>query len=123
MRYLLDTHVILWWLTNDPSLTQDHRKIIMHKQNRCFVSAATVWEMSIKAGLGKLEIPKDYLDVVRSQGFFELPITWAHAEVARQLPTHHKDPFDRLLISQTISEGMTLLTVDENIKKYGISVT
>jgi PIN domain nuclease of toxin-antitoxin system len=122
MKYLLDTHVLLWWLANDPALTPDHRRVIIDKRNVCFISAATVWEIGIKAGLGKLEIAGEYLEVARSQGFLELPISWAHAQLVRQLPDHHKDPFDRLLISQTISEGMTLLTVDENIRKYNIPV-
>ena len=118
MKYLLDTHVLLWWLANDEELTPDHQRTIRNKRNTCFISAATVWEISIKTGLGKLVVPEEYLEVARSQGFLELPISWTHAQGVKQLPDHHKDPFDRLLISQALSEGMTLLTVDENIRKY-----
>jgi PIN domain nuclease of toxin-antitoxin system len=122
MKYLLDTHVLLWWLANDEELTPDHRQIIRNKRNTCFISAATVWEICIKAGLGKLVVAEEYLDVARAQGFLELPISWNHTQGIKQLPDYHKDPFDRLLISQALSEGMTLLTVDENIKKYQVPV-
>jgi PIN domain nuclease of toxin-antitoxin system len=118
MKYLLDTHVLLWWLANDEALTPDHLRIIRNKRNTCYISAATVWEISIKTGLGKLVVAEEYLEVARSQGFLELPISWFHTQGVKQLPDHHKDPFDRLLISQALSEGMTLLTVDENIRKY-----
>jgi PIN domain nuclease of toxin-antitoxin system len=118
MKYLLDTHVLLWWLAKDAELTPDHLRIIRNKRNTCFISAATVWEISIKTGLGKLVVAQEYLEVARSQGFLELPISWIHTQGVKQLPDHHKDPFDRLLISQALSEGMTLLTVDENIRKY-----
>ncbi|MFH2115320.1 MAG: type II toxin-antitoxin system VapC family toxin [Spirochaetota bacterium] len=118
MKYLLDTHVLLWWLANNEELTADHQRIIRNKRNICFISAATVWEISIKTGLRKLVVAEEYLEVARSQGFLELPISWTHTQGVKQLPDHHKDPFDRLLISQALSEGMTLLTVDENIRKY-----
>ena len=122
MKYLLDTHVLLWWLSNDHALTHNHKSIILDKRNTCYVSAATIWEISIKTGLGKLEIPNDYPEEIRSQGFLELPVSWIHAQMVQDLPNHHKDPFDRLLISQALNEEMTLLTVDENIKKYAVSL-
>ncbi len=121
MKYLLDTHVLLWWLADDAALTPEHRRIIGQKRNACFISAASVWEISIKTGLGKLTVPEEYLATARSQGFLELPISCVHAGGVRQLPDYHKDPFDRLLISQAFSEGLTLLTVDENIRKYQVA--
>ena len=122
MRILLDTHVLLWWLANDPSLTEEHRRIIQDKRNSCYVSAATVWEISIKSGIGKLEVAAEYLEVVRSQGFLELPVSWAHTKAVQQLPEHHRDPFDRLLVAQASTEGMALLSVDPFIKKYEVTV-
>ena len=122
MRLLLDTHVLLWWLNDDRSLTDEHRRLIQDKRNSCYVSAATVWEISIKSGIGKLEIASEYLDVVRSQGFLELPVSWLHVNAVRELPEHHRDPFDRLLVAQATIEGMVLLSVDPVIRKYGITV-
>jgi len=122
VRLLLDTHVLLWWLNDDRSLTDEHRRLIQDKRNSCYVSAATVWEISIKSGIGKLEIASEYLDVVRSQGFLELPVSWLHVNAVRELPEHHRDPFDRLLVAQATIEGMVLLSVDPVIRKYGITV-
>ena len=122
MRLLLDTHVLLWWLGNDPSLTEEHRKFIQDKRNSCYVSAASVWEISINSAIGKLEITPEYLEVLRSQGFLELPISWTHAQAVRQLPQHHRDPFDRLLVAQAATEGMALLSVDPIVKKYEVTV-
>jgi len=122
MRLLLDTHVLLWWLADSPDLGLGHRKLVSDRRNTCYVSAVTVWEISIKVGLGKLEVPTNYLDVIRSQGFVELPISWNHAQSVKKLPDHHRDPFDRLLVAQCAEEGLILLSVDENIRKYGVSV-
>jgi PIN domain nuclease of toxin-antitoxin system len=122
VQLLLDTHVLLWWLNDDPSLTEEHKRLIQDKRNACYVSAATVWEISIKSGLGKLRIAKEYLDVLRSQGFLELPVSWAHTSAVQQLPEHHRDPFDRLLVAQAAAEGMVLLSVDPLIRKYQVNV-
>lgn len=122
MRLLLDTHVLLWWLAGAAELTAEHRKLIADSRNTCYVSAVTVWEIGIKVGLGKLEVPAEYLEVARSQGFVELPISWNHARAVQGLPDHHRDPFDRLLVAQCAEEGLTLLSVDENVRKYGVGV-
>jgi len=118
MQVLLDTHVLLWWLGNDPQLLDEHRRIIQDSRNACYVSSATVWEISIKRSLGKLDIDDSYLEVARTQGFVELPVRWNHADLVKTLPEHHRDPFDRMLVAQALSEDMTLLTVDLNIRKY-----
>ncbi len=122
MRLLLDTHILLWWLADDSALTKAQRIAIQDKRNSCFISAATIWEISIKSRLGKLEVSEDYLDVARSQGFFELPIAWQHAKAVKLLPDHHKDPFDRILIAQAIIEGMSFACSDSIISKYEIPI-
>ena len=122
MHLLLDTHILLWWLADAPELTESHRSAIQDKRNSCFVSAVTIWEISIKSSLGKLEIDDTYLDIIQSQGFEELPISWRHAQAVRSLPAHHKDPFDRLLIAQAQVEGMTLLCQDAIIARYDVPV-
>ncbi len=122
MKLLLDTHILLWWLAGDPALTPTQCMAIEDKRNSCFVSAATIWEISIKSGLGKLYVPSEYLEVLTSQGFFQLPISWAHSQAVSKLPVIHKDPFDRILIAQAQIEGMTLVCNDPLIAKYEVLV-
>ena len=122
MNIILDTHIILWWLKDDPLLSEKHRGIIGNQANICFVSSASVWEISIKQALGKLRIASDYLELLTSQGFVELPVLWRHADKVRDLPLHHRDPFDRLLISQAIQEDFALCTVDNQIIKYPLKI-
>jgi PIN domain nuclease of toxin-antitoxin system len=119
MNALLDTHVVLWWLDDAPQLSRRHRDIVSDTDNICFVSSATVWEISIKKSLGKLSIPDDYLDILESQGIFELSVSWVHAAGVAKLPLHHRDPFDRMLVSQALNENLTILTVDNRLKVYG----
>lgn len=121
MNLLLDTHIILWWLSNDPSLSENHRKMISDSNNVCFISAASIWEISIKTALGKLVIPCNYIDELRSEGFKELSITWRHSRLIRDLSLYHRDPFDRMLIAQAKLENFTLLTVDEAVLQYDIT--
>ncbi len=121
MRLLLDTPVVLWWLADAPQLTPDHRALISDTRHVCFVSAATVWEISIKRGLGKLQIDEGYLVVLRSQGFLELAVSWEHCHRVNDLPALHRDPFDRLLIAQAQSDGLTLLSVDPEVLKYDVA--
>lgn len=122
MNILLDTHIVLWWLMDDENLPEMHRKIISNPNNFCYISAATIWEISIKSKLGKLKISKNYTDELVKEGFLKLPVNWQHSKGVRDLPFIHRDPFDRLLIAQAQIENLTLLTVDENIKKYKIDV-
>ncbi len=121
MRYLLDTHTFLWWM-DDPSLLSDQAKsAIKNGRNTVYVSAAGIWEIVIKRALGKLEIPHNIEEALKANRFFELPITMAHALVVETLPGHHRDPFDRMLIAQSISEGLTLVTRDPDILKYSVT--
>ena len=121
-RLLLDTHTFLWWLGNDSRLGIEARDIISNKQNFVFVSAATGWEIAIKRALGKLEAPDDLDALVEKEGFEHLPITFYHGEQAETLPSHHKDPFDRILVAQAQAEGLVIVTVDKTISEYGVRV-
>jgi PIN domain nuclease of toxin-antitoxin system len=120
MNLLLDTHILLWWLADDSRLNVQHRELLSDTKHLCYISSATIWEISIKTHLGKLTIPDTYLDEVRNQGFLELPVMWKHAAKIAGLPEIHRDPFDRLLVAQAQVEKLILLTEDPNIHKYGI---
>lgn len=120
MGFLLDTHVLLWWLANDPKLSADVREIIRNPVNDSFVSAATIWEIAIKTSLGKLKQPDDLLAVLRDNRFQVLDISAEHCLNVGSLPWHHKDPFDRMLISQALVEGLTIITVDQKFKFYDV---
>lgn len=117
MRLLLDTHVFLWWRANDRRLKRAARDAIADA-DLVFVSAVTAWEAAIKAALGRLRYP-DTIDAgVEDSGFEKLSITLAHAERAAQLPKHHGDPFDRMLVAQSEIEGLTLVTHDRALEAY-----
>ncbi len=122
MNLILDTHIILWWMDDNRLLPQKYRLAIEDENNICFVSAASVWEISIKSAIGKLDIPDNYMEVLFDQNFKEIPISWQHARKVRYLPMHHKDPFDRLLIAQAIVEDLTLLSIDKIISKYDVEL-
>ena len=118
MRILLDTHVLLWWLNDDPKLSAEGRAIIV-AADEAYVSAASIWEATIKAGLGKLDVDIAQLvaEIARG-GFRELPITFAHAAMVRDLPELHRDPFDRILIAQALVEPLQLITCDAVLRQY-----
>ena len=118
----LDTHVLLGWLADNATLSQTTRTEISDGKNLVFVSAAAAWEMVIKSALGKLDIPSDLEAALTANRFQPLPITIPHALAVADLPHHHNDPFDRLLIAQAKVEGLTLVTRDEQIKKYDVSI-
>jgi PIN domain nuclease of toxin-antitoxin system len=121
MRLLLDTHVVIWWLADDPTLSEEV-KLILDEEPDVFLSAATVWEVAIKQELGKLSEPPDLAERVRDAGFRELPMTSGHAIAAARLPMIHRDPFDRMLVAQARLEELTLLTRDPAIQKYEVAV-
>lgn len=122
MNLLLDTHVLLWWLNADPALSKKAQAAVADRKNMVFVSAVVVWEIRIKAALGKLEIPHNFKEVLESQPFEMLDITVEHAHAASDLPPHHRDPFDRMLVAQAKVEGFTLMTHDVRLKKYKVSL-
>ena len=121
MRLLLDTHVFLWWRDDSRKLRAHARHAIADAQI-VFVSAATAWEAAIKAALGRLRIPDTIEAGVIESGFEKLPISFSHAESAAHLPSHHTDPFDRMLVAQARAEGLTLVTHDRRLAAYEIEI-
>jgi PIN domain nuclease of toxin-antitoxin system len=122
-RLLLDTHVWLWWQTADRRLGPGATRMIRQCDDVRF-SAASAWEIAIKVALGKLVMPRGASigEQLALDGFSELPVTVAHAEGVRRLPALHSDPFDRLLISQALHEGLVLLTADGQLGQYNVSI-
>ncbi|MCL2626367.1 MAG: type II toxin-antitoxin system VapC family toxin [Cystobacterineae bacterium] len=122
MRLLLDTHVFLWSVSDDRKLSQAARELILEAED-VFVSSVSIWEAAIKAGLGKLDVDIHLLvSEIETSGFLELPVRATHAARVRELPDIHKDPFDRLLVAQALSEPLYLLTSDSHLSKYGALV-
>jgi PIN domain nuclease of toxin-antitoxin system len=122
VNLLLDTRVLLWWLGDDPQLGQAAREVIAQPDNLVFMSAVSVWEIVVKKSVGKLDVPDELQEVLDSQPFHYLDMTAEHAFKVGELPLHHRDPFDRLLIAQSLVDGLTLVTGDSNIKKYDVPV-
>jgi len=120
MNLLLDTHVLLWWLDDHPALSKKAKAAIADGKNLVFVSAVIIWEIRIKQALGKLKIPRNFRRVLDDQPFEVLDITVEHAHAVGDLPAHHRDPFDRMLVAQAKVEGLTLVTRDIHLKKYKI---
>jgi len=118
LRLLLDTHAFLWWRGDDARLGAPERDAIRDGQNDVFLSAATIWEIAIKHALGRLQIPEPASATARRLGFEPLPISFAHAEAIALLPPLHRDPFDRMLVAQARTEGLTLVTHDPGIRAY-----
>jgi PIN domain nuclease of toxin-antitoxin system len=121
VNLLLDTHVILWWLTDDPTLSNDLKDRIDHEPGFC-LSPATIWEVAIKQAIGKLGKPADLPERIRASGLQEIAITSEHALVAGRLPMIHRDPFDRMLVAQAQCEGLAVVTRDADISKYDVRV-
>ncbi|ONM47458.1 type II toxin-antitoxin system VapC family toxin [Nocardia donostiensis] len=121
MRLLLDTHVALWWLLDDPALPEDLADVLDHEPD-IYLSVATIWEVAIKQAAGKLEGPTDLPELLRDSGFVLLAIETTHAIAAGQLPLIHRDPFDRMLVAQARSEGLRLVTRDPWCHKYDVEI-
>jgi PIN domain nuclease of toxin-antitoxin system len=118
MRLLLDTHIFLWSVMGSPFLKPPARRI-MEGADQVYVSAASIWEIAIKARLGKIEADiQELVEAVAASGFLDLPVRAVHAAEVAKLPLHHTDPFDRLLVAQAITEPLRLLTVDTVLAKY-----
>lgn len=117
MSYILDTHILLWWLFNDPKLNNDCRDIIRNPDSRIFVSSASAWEIATKYRIGKLpeakQLVEEYLQILHQAKFIELAITAAHALRAGSLPIPHRDPFDRMIMAQAELESLPVITYDE----------
>jgi PIN domain nuclease of toxin-antitoxin system len=120
MNLLLDTHTLIWALEDNPQLSAAAREAILDGNNIVFVSAVSVWEISIKKALGKLEAPDTLLDEIEQLRFTPLDTGLAHADRAGKLPPLHMEPFDRMLIAQAQAEQLTLVTRDADIQKYQV---
>ena len=122
MKLLLDTHALLWWLFDDPRLPEKARTAIGNDENTVFFSVASIWEISIKKALGKLRLPDEFYSVLPQSGFQKLVIDIEHARMIENLPLHHHDPFDRMLIAQAVCENLYLLSKDLQLADYGIAI-
>ncbi len=118
MRLLLDSCAVVWWLGNPGHLTTVAREAIADPENDVFFSAASVWELGLKITRGRLEMPTNFVHFLREDAFGELEINVAHAERSFELPPHHADPFDRLLLAQSLVENLTLVTRDSRLNNY-----
>jgi PIN domain nuclease of toxin-antitoxin system len=121
VRLLLDTHTVIWWLADDPTLAEE-TKTLIEEEPDVYVSSATLWEISIKQAIGKLQEPPDLPRYVREADFRDLPITHDHAVAAGRLPPIHRDPFDRMLVAQARCEGLTVVTRDRHIREYEVEL-
>jgi len=124
MNVLLDTHVLIWWVRNSARLGKQARALILDQETEVWVSCASIWEISIKAALGRLDlldpIAEELPRELEKSGFRSLAINLDHALAVRALPLHHRDPFDRMLVVQAQCEGLTLVTVDPKISAYDV---
>ena len=118
---LLDSHAYLWWLMDDPKLSRIAHQHLGDPSSIVFVSAATIWELSIKASLGRLDLgDADLIEEIADNGFVGLPVTTRHAALAGSLPPYHADPFDRMLIAQATLEDLACVTKDQAFDRYGV---
>ena len=122
MRILADTHVLLWWLADDPALGPSLRQALTDGGNQVFASSLSVAEIAVKASLGKLEAPEEVAATLAAEGFDHLAFTATHAEALRHLPWHHRDPFDRMLVAQASIEGAALVSHDAALRPYGVTL-
>lgn len=120
MRLLLDTHVLLWWLDDDSALSHDVRSAIASVRNDVWVSAISLAEISIKQSVDKLHAPSISDDLIAEQGLSLLAFDAAHARKLRELPMHHRDPFDRMLIAQAIEDDLVFATADSRLSRYEV---
>jgi PIN domain nuclease of toxin-antitoxin system len=123
VSYLLDTHILLWWIAEDPKLRADIRETISDPRHDVAVSVASIWEAAIKRALGKLQFETPILlDTLSRGGTRVVSITAEHALAAGDLPRHHEDPFDRMLVAQALTEGLTLVTRDARLRAYQVAI-
>ena len=122
MNLLLDTHALLWWLTSDQTLSGEARTAIASTESGVFVSAASIWEIAIKKGIGKLAAPDDLEQQLEHHEFEPVPVSVRHALAAGGLPRHHDDPFDRMLVAQAQVERLTIVTRDPRMSAYDVPI-
>lgn len=127
MRALLDTHAFLWWIGDCPSLSKPAREVVANPENEIYLSAVSVWEIAIKVRAGRLnlfsgDIAPFVIDQVSQNQFHSLPVTLSHSAKIHSLSNHHRDPFDQMLVAQSLVENMPILSVDPKIRSYGVEV-
>jgi PIN domain nuclease of toxin-antitoxin system len=122
VKLILDTHAALWWLADDARIGDGVIRSLTDDTNQVLISAVVVWEVAIKRSLGKLEAPKDLAPTLLDAGAQPLPVTIDHAAAVEGLPWHHRDPFDRLLIAQALTEDAAIVSRDEPLSEYGVSI-
>lgn len=124
MNYLLDTHALIWFLNGEEHLSEKSKKVIENPENSLFISIATIWELAIKISLGKFKFDqgfKQFLELIEENGFEVIPISLEHALRLSTLEFLHRDPFDRLIVVQAMTDNLTVITRDEYMEKYSIS--
>jgi PIN domain nuclease of toxin-antitoxin system len=121
LRYLLDTHTLIWLDSDLNRFSRDSLRAI-EEAEQIYFSAASAWELSIKESLGKIKLTRSVSEYARQNGFLELPVTTAYTDIAARLPLHHKYPFDRMIMAQAMHEGLTLVTADRRLARYGLSI-
>jgi PIN domain nuclease of toxin-antitoxin system len=122
LKLLLDTHAALWFLSGDERLGENAKRHLTDDSNRVLLSAAVVWEIAIKRSLGKLAVPDEYLSLLLDAGVQPLAVSVAHAAAVEHLPPHHRDPFDRMLVSQAAIEGGALISRDDALRPYDVTL-
>ena len=122
---LLDTHTFIWFINGDNELSKNARELIEADDSVNFISIASIWEIAIKISLGKLQLNTSFEEIDRqidNNGFELLPITFEHTLLLSKLPFHHRDPFDRMIIAQSIANRLTVISKDDNLKNYTINI-
>lgn len=123
MKYLLDTHALIWFLNGDEKLSIKSKETIENQKNSKFISIATIWEIAIKISLNKFKYEKGFkkfLDLIDKNGFEIIPMSFNHALTVATLKFIHRDPFDRLIVAQAMTDNLAIITKDEHIQKYDI---
>ena len=125
MKLLLDTHIVIWAIMDDPRLTRTAKALMTENAGECFFSAASIWEVAIQNSMPGRFVgisSKDLAAEAKCAGFRNMDVTSEHAEVVETLPHHHEDPFDRMLVAQAMAEGCVLVTHDDHLPAYGAFV-
>jgi PIN domain nuclease of toxin-antitoxin system len=122
LKLLLDTHAALWWLSGDERFSDTAAAHLSDASSQVLLSAAVVWEVAIKRSLGKLEAPADFAPTLLGAGVLPLPVSVGHAAAVEELPWHHRDPFDRLLVAQAVLELAAVVSRDPAFLRYGVPV-
>lgn len=125
MNLLIDTHALIWFITDNEKLPLKTKQIIENRENNCYVSIATYWEIGIKKSIGRLDLHSDLetiFQIINETGFETLPITTNQILKNANLEFHHQDPFDRIIIAQSLIENMTIITKDSQFENYNVPI-